>query len=104
MTPTETISRCRDARVELFAVGDRLRFRGPAGAITAELRTALAENKSAIVSTLNESCPTCRRPFHDRDRASRQCWKCVDRPCEQCGNLTGSAFIRTCDRCAFGSA
>ena len=48
----------------MLAVGDRLRFRGPAGAITPELRAALTEHKAAIVSTLGESCPTCRRPFH----------------------------------------
>jgi hypothetical protein len=41
------------------------------------------------------ACSGCGRP---RDEKLR-CWKCHDRPCRDCGRLTGSAFIQLCLQC-----
>lgn len=45
---------------------------------------------------MNAICAGCGRPRDEKGR----CWKCQDRPCCDCGRLTGSAFIEQCNRCA----
>jgi hypothetical protein len=46
---------------------------------------------------LARKCPTCAGPLS----ADKVCWHCCDRPCRQCGRLTGSAFIDICWPCWF---
>jgi hypothetical protein len=48
-------------------------------------------------SKVPRTCPTCHRFL----TAKLICWKCCERLCRVCGNLTGSAFIETCRPCAY---
>jgi hypothetical protein len=83
-----------ERQVTLFVKEDRLRFRAPQGALTAELRAAVAEHREGILdrlrpnrsSSLPPRCLVCRR----RD------W--VDQPpkdglirttCGRCGRFIG---------------
>ncbi len=43
------------------------------------------------------SCPTCKGNLTDK----LACWRCCDRLCRICGELTGSAFLETCWSCWF---
>ena len=52
MTALETIAAARAAEIELWREGDRLRYRAPRGALTPELRVALAAHKAAILEEL----------------------------------------------------
>jgi len=51
-TPADVLEECRALGFELWAEGDSLRCRGPAGVMTAELRAALVEHKAAILAVL----------------------------------------------------
>ena len=50
----DLLQRLHDAGVELKVDGDRLRYRAPAGALTHELRAALAEWKPDLVYEYHE--------------------------------------------------
>ena len=54
MTPEALLSRLAALNVTLTAHGDRLRVEAPAGALTAELRAALAEHKPALLDLLSQ--------------------------------------------------
>ncbi len=53
MTPEALLSRLSALNVTVTAHGDRLRVEAPAGALTAELRAALAEHKPALLALLS---------------------------------------------------
>jgi hypothetical protein len=53
MTPEALLRRLAALNVTLTAHGDRLRVEAPEGALTAELRAALAEHKLALLGLLN---------------------------------------------------
>jgi len=50
----ELLHKLHDAGVILTVEGDRLKYRAPTGALTLELRTALAELKPTVVYEYNE--------------------------------------------------
>jgi hypothetical protein len=52
MTPAELLTLVRAADIRLEARGDRLLFDAPHGALTPELRAALAEQKPALLAWL----------------------------------------------------
>ena len=52
MTSSETLAELDRRGVVLEPNGDKLRYRAPQGALTPELREAMAENKAEILSTL----------------------------------------------------
>jgi hypothetical protein len=52
MTPAELLTVVRAADIRLEARGDRLVFDAPRGALTPDLRAALAEQKSALLAWL----------------------------------------------------
>ena len=54
MTPVEILKRVSDAGIILEAVEERLRVDAPRGALTLELRQALAEHKAQILEHLNQ--------------------------------------------------
>ena len=55
MTATETLAELHQRGVMLEPNGDRLRYSGPKGALTSELREAIAENRSEIIAVLNQA-------------------------------------------------
>lgn len=50
MTAAELIQALIAAGVDLWREGDRLRFRAPSGALTAELRALVAEHRAALLT------------------------------------------------------
>ena len=52
MTADETLAELHRRGVILEPNGDRLRYRAPQGALTPELREAMAEHKGEILSTI----------------------------------------------------
>ena len=50
----ELLSKVRAARIDLKVDGDRLLYRAPIGAITPDLKAALAELKPTLVYEFNE--------------------------------------------------
>jgi hypothetical protein len=92
MTPTAILDTCAARGIALRVTGDRLVYRAPLGALTRELRTALAEHKTELLAILGDSnagvervesgvlgaspsgflrvlrhthiCPICCREFH----------------------------------------
>ncbi|HEY0737078.1 MAG TPA: amino acid adenylation domain-containing protein, partial [Herpetosiphonaceae bacterium] len=74
MTIIELLDRLRDLNVTLWAEGDRLRFQAPQGALTDELRAALAGHKAEVLVLLQEAAtatqaehaPIPRAPLGDR--------------------------------------
>ncbi len=106
-TAANLIDRCRQHGVTLYLDGDQLRFRGPRGALTPELRQAVAQHRAEVVRLLLRPAGQDTPPPPQRFRPSylpcscptATCWPCCNRPCEVCGKPTGSAFIRQCIRC-----
>ncbi len=87
----------------------------PASRLSPEMRQAIAAHRSALLALLGESpapppAPTVpvALPQHDHRLPcvcpAGVCWRCCNRPCEVCGQPTGSAFIRTCCGCGLKSA
>ncbi|MEU7764448.1 amino acid adenylation domain-containing protein [Nocardia sp. NPDC049190] len=64
MRPEELLRRLRDAGVELWIDEPGLRFRAPRGALTPELKTALAAAKSEIMTLLAAADTLIREPEH----------------------------------------
>lgn len=54
MTADEALTTAQRVGIRLLAEGDQLRYRAPKGALTAELRRALAEHKSTLLCALQE--------------------------------------------------
>jgi len=146
-TGPDLIDQCRQRGITLYLDGQELRFRGPRGAMTPELRQVVAHRRAELVAMLNTPSsaasptrsPTASPPAPPasqeqavpcesvpaqttevtatevtavpspeqpgptylpcRCKAGRICWPCCNRPCEVCGKLTGSAFIRRCVLC-----
>jgi len=95
----ELLARCRAAGVELGvgSGGASLLWQAAADP-PAELLADLATNKAAVLALVrgpNGTCQLCGRPLDDK----RRCWGCCDRPCVDCGRLTGNAFIARCLPC-----
>lgn len=61
MTPQALLSRLAALNVTLTSAGDRLRVEAPAGALTDELRAALAEHKAALLDLLSPRDPDPER-------------------------------------------
>ena len=95
MTVDELL-RCLVGRaVELYLDGDRLRYRAPEGALTAELRSEIAVQRPAIIDHLRAATAT--------DAVGERCANCdrrkwVDAPpedgrirttCGKCGRFIG---------------
>ena len=96
MTARDVLALCRRDGIELTTAAGKLRFRGPAQIVGAELRALLSEHKAALLRLI-APCPECGRPL-DVGR----CWRCHCRACEICTTrTTGSAFIATCLTCQF---
>src|SRR5215510_9733069 len=57
MTPRELLVQLREKGVELKSNGDRLIIDAPKGAITPDLRDALAANKAELLKILNAPFP-----------------------------------------------
>ena len=57
MTPRELLVQLREKGVEIKSNGDRLLIDAPKGAITPDLRDALAANKAEILKILNTPPP-----------------------------------------------
>ncbi|MBV9791145.1 MAG: AMP-binding protein, partial [Chloroflexi bacterium] len=55
MTTIELLARLRGLNIKLWAEDGRLRFQAPKGALTDELRTALAEHKAEVLAMLQEA-------------------------------------------------
>ena len=53
MSVAELLVRLRHANIDLKLDGEKLSVNAPKGAITAELRELLSDNKAAIVKALN---------------------------------------------------
>lgn len=62
MTAPDLLATLRALGVSVEAVEDRLRIDAPPGAITLELRSALAEQKAALLTLLRH--PARPRPLH----------------------------------------
>ncbi len=96
MNTTTLLDLLRSRGITLFVEGDRLRYRGPAGALTDDLRQAVAQNREGLLASLRRgTCPQCRRPLDEK----RRCWRCGFRTCAVCGKDTGSPFVATCAPC-----
>ena len=60
MTPRELLVQLREKGVEIKSNGDRLVIDAPKGAITPDVRDALAANKAELLKILNTPPPTER--------------------------------------------
>ena len=60
MTAGEVLTVCREAGIRLEVAGDRLRFYAPAGALTPDLRDALAQHKQELLDALAMQFVTLR--------------------------------------------
>ncbi len=85
-----------------------MRFRGPRGAMTPDLRQAVAERRADLLALLRRGSERAPAPAPPQRFSpsylpckcpSAVCWRCCNRPCEVCGKPTGSAFIRRCLLC-----
>lgn len=62
MTGAEVVRRFAAAGLVLRRDGDVIRSRGPAGAITPDLRALIAEHRTAVLTTLTvHTCLRCGR-------------------------------------------
>ena len=57
MRPFELLSQLRSLGVEVWAEGDRLRYKAPKGALTPELRAELVGYKADILAFLHKATP-----------------------------------------------
>ena len=57
MSPRELLVQLREKGVEIKSNGDRLLIDAPKGAITPDLRDALAANKAELLRILNTPAP-----------------------------------------------
>ena len=55
MTAADLLTHCRERGIVLVDQGDRLQFRAPKGALTPDLKAALARHKGALLAILRGS-------------------------------------------------
>ncbi|HEY0602801.1 MAG TPA: condensation domain-containing protein, partial [Herpetosiphonaceae bacterium] len=72
MTTFELLARLRGRNIKLWAEGDRLRFQAPKGALTDELRAALAEHKAEVLALLQEVTATTHEAPAPIERAQNR--------------------------------
>ena len=91
MTTDDLLTELDCRGVELFLDGDHLRFRAPSGALSPDLRAAIAERRPAIIEALRPT-PTAT------DRHLEPCGGCD--PGDWRDDLPAAGRIRTtCRRC-----
>ena len=56
MTAREILNKCKSQGISLWLVGDKIRYRGPAEAISDEFVEELKRNKSALIKLLSTGC------------------------------------------------
>lgn len=87
----DDLLRClADRSVELYSADNRLRYRAPEGALTAELRGHIAAHRLAIIKHLRGSATGSARP-RCCGKCDRQNW--VDGPAEE------GRVRTTCGKC-----
>ena len=59
MTPETLLKTCHTRHIQLQVEQDDIRFRAPAGAMTAEVRQALTEYKAVLLRTLRKRATPC---------------------------------------------
>jgi len=106
----------------LSAKGDVL-YVNPGQALTADDYAAIRANKPDLLKLVRErgleqtapgslaveatsenppgpdQCPNCYRPLDPIGC----CWRCCNRRCNDCGGMTGSAFILLCMTCEYAA-
>lgn len=106
MTPSELLATLTASGATIQAVEDRLRIEAPVGTLTPALRSALAEQKPALLSLLRQPagprsvhllCVECKSYFMHEPatlcywcRSKRDC-RPEGEPCKGCGEA--------CERC-----
>jgi hypothetical protein len=121
VTATDLIEALGRHVVVLGVEGGRLRYRCLRGALPSELRQAASERREELIELLGrptqpvstgndggEAPAAVTQVAAPHPRADHRlpcccpaaiCYRCWDRPCENCGRPTGSASIRTCFAC-----
>lgn len=95
MTIDELLRNLAYSRVTLFLVGDRLLYRAPEGALTADMRAAIAAYRPEIIKRLQvgqrgecaaRKCITCDRRYwvDDPPKDGR-----IRTTCVKCGRFIG---------------
>ena len=69
MNASEILAECQRRGIILTSDGETLRYKAPKGAITEDLKSALKENKPAILALLGG---TSRRNFQEHQVSDRQ--------------------------------
>lgn len=95
MTLDELIRTLADRDVELYLVGDRLRYRAPEGALTLELRSEIGTQRATIIEHLR----TAQEAATDGKRCTRCDWRNwvdaapkggrIRTTCGKCGRFIG---------------
>jgi len=108
MSPQELLATLRAKGFQFAAEGSLLAVR-PASKLIPQERAAIAEHRAELLALLSgqPSQPLPRDTPNQPPLDHRLpcvcpedvCWRCCNRPCEECGKPTGSAFIRTCYAC-----
>ena len=118
MTAPELLAALTSVGATVQAVGDRLRIEAPPGALSPQLRSALAEQKPALLALLREPprlrplhllCAGCNSYFmHEPATLCYWCRSKRDRrpdgdPCKGCGEACegclGTGRLRPHDEC-----
>ena len=98
MTAVELLARCGSLGIDLTASPNGTLLWESDTDPPAELMTALAQSKAAILALIQSPTAKCSRCGNFLDARDR-CWRCCDRLCVDCGRWTGSAFIQRCVVC-----
>jgi hypothetical protein len=73
-------------QILIYMDGDRLRYRAPQGALSAEMRAAIGAHRAAIVEHLREKCVVCDRQNWVDEPAKQGKIRTV---CGKCGRFVG---------------
>jgi hypothetical protein len=96
MTFDQLLADLAHNQVVVYMDGDRLRYRAPEGALTADMRMAIGEHRTAIVNHLQGDLPLISSYSGNCINCDRQNW--VDEPaqngrirtvCSRCGHFVG---------------
>ena len=95
MNISKLLDICEQKRIVLWFEGDRLRFRSPEGAMDAELKKQLSENKLEILETLRNKAgrQIIRHPLSYAQQALWFLWRAV--PQASAYNVTFTAKINS---------